>query len=215
VTNDAHNHNVRASIGTLSSGAIIAALLTGCASSAPSSSVPSASASPSPTPAATPTPDLTPAQFTSNRYGYRLRLPAGWTGGQAFRTWDGRGSPGYDSLPVDTFGGPRPITVWAYAGAYDGTLAEWVASTSHAAAMEHACPEKPETSASLMIGRERARLLGMHCPADGGIFVALAVTVHSGMGFVFAAQDPSGASTEAAIRSSLLALFERFQFLPG
>ena len=191
---------------------IAASLLTACATNAPSSGQPTAVASASPTTAATPTPEPKPTRFTSNRYGYALTLPAGWTGGQALRTWDGQGAPGYDSLPVDKFGGQTPITAWAYAAPFDGTLAEWVTATLQAAAAEHACPDQAETNELLAMGAERGRLLSVHCPADGGLFVVMALAVHSGTGYVFAAQDSSGASAEETVRSEFHQLFNKFQF---
>ena len=153
-----------------------------------------------------------PTSFESERYGYRLTVPAGWTGGQAFRTWDGTGAPGYDSLPTDKFGGPTPVTVWAYARPFDGSLSDWVSSTLQASSIEHTCPTRPESNERLTVGDERARLLGMHCPSDGGIFVAIAVTVHDGSGFVFAAQDSSGGTEQPEIRFTLLKLVDSVSF---
>jgi hypothetical protein len=187
----------------------IAAIVASCSSSAPNSSSPSSLASPSQTPAATPTVKPEATQFTSSKYGYRLTLPAGWTGGQALRVWDGQGAPGHDSLPVDKFAPPTLVTMWAAAAPFDGTLEEWVAKTVQADADEHSCAEKPESNRSITIGGEPARLLGQHCT---GLFVPVAVTVHAGTGFIFAAQDSTGATAEAAVQRSLLTLIRTVEF---
>jgi hypothetical protein len=51
------------------------------------------------------------------------------------------------------------------------------------------------------------RLLSMQCPPGSGFLVEFAVTIQDGTGFVFASQNPSGASAgqgtdRAAFRSS-------------
>ncbi|HEX3219143.1 MAG TPA: hypothetical protein VHU77_03820 [Candidatus Limnocylindria bacterium] len=170
----------------------------------------SAMASPSPTLAGTP---AQATEFASRRYGYSLTLPAGWVGGQAFRTWDGTGAPGYDGLSVDRFSAPAgQLTVWAYAAPFDGSLSEWTAAAVRAAATDHPCPTQPATNEELLIGKEAARLLGSHCPPVGGLFVMTAVTVHGATGFVFAVQDPSRATSDEAVRSAFLELITTVQF---
>ena len=39
---------------------------------------------------------------TYGHYGYTLAVPAGWTGTQATRQWDGRGAPGDKDSDVES-----------------------------------------------------------------------------------------------------------------
>lgn len=161
--------------------ALIAALLTGCASAAP-------------------------GPFSSQHYGYTAALPAGWAGHQAGQQWDGAGSPGYEDGDVDLFSGPNGIIAWAFATASPQSLAAYTKATAQAAAAEHQCPAAPADQA-ITLGGAPAHLLSMHCQ---GLPVQMAITTHAGKAIVFVSQQPSGTRADrAAFRRFLAGI--RFQ----
>jgi hypothetical protein len=129
---------------------------------------------------------------TSRRYGYTEALPAGWRlARQATRPWNGTGGPGYDRPVVDLFAGPRGVQAWALAAPTTKNLAAYAAKTIRASRAAHPC-SPPQFDQAITIGGAPARLVGMICPAGSGFLVEIAVTVHSGTGFVFASQPAPG-----------------------
>lgn len=156
-----------------------------------------------------------PKMFVSHHYGYRVTLPLGWIGVDAFHAWDGIGAPGAEALTVDKFAPPTgQLSSFAYAAPFAGTLDEWVTSTLTAASAEHACPETAETNEQISIGAEAGRLLGLHCPPVGGLFVLTAVSVHAGTGYVFVIQDPSRTTSDDALRVAFVELLGGIEFPP-
>lgn len=141
--------------------------------------------------------------FTSQHYSYTEALPPGWTAGQATQRWDGTGAPGFEDSDVDLFTGPRGIAAWGFAEPSRASPAGYARATARAAAAAHPCPAVPPTNQAIRIGGAPARLLGMHCPPQGGVLVLMAVTTHHKTALVFAFQDPSGAaSAERADRAA-------------
>jgi hypothetical protein len=147
--------------------------------------------------------------FTSRHYGYTETLPARWRlARQATRQWHGTGGPGYDRPVVDLFAGPRGVQAWAIAAPTNKSLAAYAAATIRASRAAHPC-SRPQTSEAITIGGAPARLLGMICAPHSGFLVEIAVTVRNGTGFVFASQNPPGATT-ATDRATERAAFRNF-----
>jgi hypothetical protein len=171
-----------------------AAVLAGCASSA-TTGASSASPTHSRAPAAS-----TPAAarlFASRHYGYTEALPANWSSsGQATQKWDGKGAPGEEDNVVDLFYGPGSVEAWAVAAPTKESLAAYARATIRAAAAAHPCPAVPQTDQAITIGGAPARLLSMQCPSGSGFLVETAVTIHARTAFVFASQNPTGATAD-------------------
>jgi hypothetical protein len=157
-----------------------------------------------------PTTGPAPARMvTSRHYGYTEALPAGWRlARQATRPWNGKGGPGYDRPVVDLFIGPSQVLAWATAAPTNKSLTAYAAATIRASRAAHPC-SPPQTSQAITIGGAPARLLGMQCAAGSGFLVDIAVTVRNGTGFVFASQNPPGATT-ATDRATERAAFRKF-----
>jgi len=133
--------------------------------------------------------------FTSRHYGYTEALPAGWgSAAQATQQWNGKGAPGDQDSVVDLFQGPGGVEAWAIAAPTKESLAAYARATIRAAAAAHPCPKAPQTDQAITIGGAPARLLGMQCPPRSGFLVETAVTIRHGTAFVFASQNPSGAT---------------------
>jgi hypothetical protein len=146
---------------------------------------------------------------TSGHYGYTEALPAGWRlARQATRQWHGTGGPGYDRPVVDLFAGPRGVAAWAYAAPTRKSLESYATAIIRGARAAHPCAP-PQTSQAIRIGGAPARLMGMQCAAGSGFLVEIAVTVRNGTGFVFASQNPPGATT-ATDRATERAAFRNF-----
>jgi hypothetical protein len=147
--------------------------------------------------------------FTSRHYGYTETLPAGWRlARQATHQWHGTGGPGYDRPVVDLFAGPRGVQAWAIAAPTTKNLAAYTTKTIRASRAAHPC-SPPQTSQAITIGGAPARLLGMICAPHSGFLVEIAVTIRNGTGFVFASQNPPGATT-ATDRATERAAFRKF-----
>jgi hypothetical protein len=206
-------------------GFIAAVLAAGCGgASAPSglpspqptvAPAPSATGSPtaSPTPGAPattpPKPPGTPSGFSSPTYGYAISLPANWTAVKpASSAWDGTGAPSHDDAQTDLFASTQGTIAWAYAGSTSASLTEFAAAQAAADAAYHPCPASPETDESFEVGGEAARFTVKHCPATGGILVAMTAVIHEGAGYVFYFQHPPTAKAgedDAAVFKELLA----------
>jgi hypothetical protein len=146
---------------------------------------------------------------TSRHYGYTEALPAGWRlARQATRRWNGTGGPGYDRPVVDLFIGPGQVLAWAAAAPTNKSLTAFAAATIRASRAAHPC-SPPQFDQAITIGGAPARLLGMQCAAGSGFLVEIAVTVRHGTGFVFASQNPPGATT-ATDRATERAAFRNF-----
>ena len=174
---------------------------------------PSPSPSPSPTVQATTSASATPATptvFTSPMYGYTVTVPAGWVTAPAVLPWDGTKQPGPDA-EADKFDGPDQIMLWAFAGPFDGTLAEFVQDRITANYRDHAdtCPrEAPDINEPVSIAGQSGTLLGWNCGAV--INIALAVRAGVGYSFVFrdlavpAASDPADSALFQSILDSVV-----------
>ena len=190
----------------LAASLIMTALVAGCGSSATAGP----SAAPKQSPAATAS--TAAAIFSSRHYGYTDRLPAGWTGGQAARQWNGTGAPGDDDGVVDLFQGPGGERAWAVAAPTRENLAAYTRTTIRATAAAHPCPATPQTDQAITIDGAPAQLLGMQCPPGSGFLVELAVTIHDGTAFVFASQDSSGTGSHSTDRDGFRKLLAGLQF---
>jgi hypothetical protein len=184
------------------------AILAGCASSVATGP----SASPSQSPAATASTPAAAHIFISRHYGYTEALPAGWTGGQAKRQWNGTGAPGDEDSVVDLFKGPGGVEAWAFAAPTEENLAAYARATIRAAAATHPCPATPQTDQVITIGGASAQLLSMQCPSGSGFLVEAAVTIHEGTAFVFASQNPSGTGSHSADRAAFRAFLASIRF---
>jgi hypothetical protein len=166
------------------------------------------SALPAATVATTPRPIGTPGTFLSPIYHYAIALP-GWTAVKpASIAWDGTGAPSHDDAQTDLFASMSGTIAWAYAAPTAASLTEFAAARTGADAAEHPCPASPETDESFEVGGDAARFTVKHCPAAGGILVAMTAVMHRGTGYVFYFQHPPTAPAredDITIFKSLLA----------
>jgi hypothetical protein len=142
---------------------------------------PSAASSPSPASPAGPT------RFTSPLYGYSITLPAGWLSAPALLRWDGVNQPGPDA-ETDKFDGPDQLTMFGFAGPFEGDLPAFVGDRIAANARDHAdtCPRAtPDINEPLQVGDQAWALLGWNC----GALIYQAVTVRAGVAFAFTFRD--------------------------
>jgi len=160
----------------------LAGVLAGCSS--PLVSSPGASASRSPDASA-----AAPRVFTSRLYGYSVALPAGWSA-QPGQRWGGTGAPGL----VDVFRGQPYVAAWAFAVPRPASPAAYATAITKTAA-QLPCPAAPQTSQAVTIGGVPARLIGMRCPAQGGVLMLTAVTTRGPSTLVIMFEDSSGISS--------------------
>jgi hypothetical protein len=167
-------------------------LLAGCSSQLASS--PGASAPPSRTSDAN---APTARVFTSRLYGYTVVLPAGWSA-QPGQRWGGTGAPG----PVDVFRGQPNVAAWAFAVPRPASPAAYATAITQTAA-QLPCPAALRTSQTVTIGGVPAVLIGMRCPAQGGLLMLTAVTTRGQSTLVITFEDSSGiSSAEQADRAA-------------
>ena len=164
--------------------------LAGCAS--PAAGPPGASAPRSRPSGASAT--ATARVFSSRLYGYTVALPAGWSADPGQR-WGGTGAPG----PVDVFRGRPYVAAWAFAVPWPAS--PWPASpVAYATAITRTaaqlpCPAAPQTSQAAVIGGAPAWVIGMSCPATGGVLMLAAVTTGGQSALVVTFEDSSGVSS--------------------
>jgi hypothetical protein len=171
----------------------LAGVLAGCSSHAAGS--PGAPATRSPASGASTAPAA--RVFSSRLYGYTVALPAGWSADPGQR-WGGTGAPG----PVDVFRGRPYIAAWAFAVPRPANPAAWAAAITRTTA-QLPCPAAPQTSQAITIAGVPARLIGMRCPARGGVLMLTAVTTGGQSALVVTFEDSSGiSSAERADRAA-------------
>ena len=124
--------------------------------------------------------------FSSRLYGYTAALPAGWSV-QPGQRW--AGTPG----PVDVFRGQPEVAAWAFAVPRPANPAAYATATTRAAA-QLPCPAAPTCQAAA-IGGVPARLIGMRCPAPGGVLMLTAITTRGQSALVVTFEDSSGVSS--------------------
>src|SRR5262249_28042249 len=124
--------------------------------------------------------------FSSRLYGYTAALPAGWSARPGQR-W--AGAPG----PVDVFRGQPDVAAWAFAVPRPASPAGYAPAITRTAA-QLPCPAPP-TSQAAAIGGVPARLIGMRCPAPGGVQMLTAVTTRGQSALVVTFEDSSGVSS--------------------
>jgi hypothetical protein len=174
----------------------------------PTASVSIATRPPSPEPQMTTAPAGTASTFLSTIYGYTLALPADWAIVKpATSAWDATDAPSHDGPTTDLFASSAGTLAWAYAAKTGKSLDALTSAQLDADAAAHPCPATPETNEAFSIGGEAARLTVKHCPATGGILVAMAAVIHDGTGYVFYLQHPPTAplrDDDVAVFKSLL-----------
>lgn len=204
----------------------LSVLATACspaASNAPAASSLVATASPSvavttPVPSAAPSASPTPAgptSFSSPLYRYSITLPAGWTSVASMVAWDGVSMPGHEDASVDLFSpSVGSVAIWAFAGPVALDLAGFTKDRIVANHRDHGdtCPPPlPEVTQPIKIDGQPGTFLAWNC----GILINLAITVHGGIGYVFAMRDMSvHAATDPTDRAILMSIVESAH-LPG
>jgi hypothetical protein len=128
--------------------------------------------------------------FSSPHYGYTMALPAGWSA-QGAQPWDGPGSRGRGKDGVDVFRGLPYVTAWAFAASMLPSLAGYATAIARAAA-QVPCPAAPQIDQQVTIAGAAASLIGMTCPAQGGVYILTAATTHKQTAVVFVFEDTSG-----------------------
>ena len=124
--------------------------------------------------------------FSSRLYGYTAALPAGWAA-QPGQRWSGLGAPG----PVDVFRGLPYVAAWAFAVPRPTNPAAYATAITRTAA-QLPCPAAPQTSQAITIGGVPTRLIGMRCPAPGGVLMLTALTTGGRSALVVMFEDVSG-----------------------
>jgi hypothetical protein len=71
------------------------------------------------------------------------------------------------------------------------SLTGYATATARAAA-QVPCPAAPQIDQQVTIGGAAARLIGMTCPAQGGVYMLTAATTHKQTAVVFVFEDTSG-----------------------
>ena len=188
-----HSHRARTAAISLT----LAGVLAGC--SAPAAGPPGA---PAPRPRAPGASGQAAGVFSSRLYGYTVALPAGWSADPGER-WGGTGAPG----PVDVFRGRPYVAAWAFAVPWPAS--PWPASpVAYATAVTRTaaqlpCPAAPQTSQPAVIGGAPGWVIGIRCPARGGVLMLTAVTAGGQSALVITFEDPSGiSSAERADRAA-------------
>jgi hypothetical protein len=159
-------------------------VLVGCSSQlagSPGASAPPSRASGTTAPAA--------RVFTSRLYGYTVALPAGWSA-QPGQRWGGTGAPS----PVDVFRGQPNVAAWAFAVPRPASPAAYASAITQTAA-QLPCPAALQSSQAVTIGGVQAMLIGMRCPAQGGLLMLTAVTTRGQTTLVITFEDSSGISS--------------------
>jgi hypothetical protein len=164
----------------------LAGVLVGCSSlAAPSLGASTPGASTPQSRASHPGVSPTVHVFTSRIYGYAVALPADWSA-QPDQHWGGIGAPG----PVDAFRGQPYVAVWAFAVPRPARPVVYATAITRTAA-QLPCPAAPEISQAVTIGGTPAWLIGMRCPARGGVLMLTALTT-GGSALVVMFEDVSG-----------------------
>jgi len=133
--------------------------------------------------------------FSSWLYGYTVALPAGWSA-QPGPRWVG--APG----PVDIFRGLPYVVAWAFAVPRPASPAGYATAITQTTA-QLPCPTALPTSQAVTIGGVPAVLIGMRCPAQGGVLMLTAVTIRGQSTLVITFEDSSGiSSAERADRAA-------------
>ena len=124
--------------------------------------------------------------FRSRLYGYAVALPADWSV-QPVQHWGGIGAPD----PVDVFRGQPYVAVLAFAVPRPARPVAYAIAITRTAAQLW-CPAAPQISQAVTIGGTPARLIGMRCPARGGVLMLTALTTSGRSALVVMFEDVSG-----------------------
>ena len=155
-----------------------------------------------------------PATFTSASYGYTVTVPAGWSSRQAFSKWDGQSELDGGSAEIDVFGQPTVSRgVFVAAARWKQDLAAYATFLIAWNKNYHGdyCPPTPNTRSRVTVGGQPGVLLAYNC----GILVNNVVTVHNGVGYVFAFIDRGvAAATDPTDHKTFLKLLKSVRF-PG
>ena len=162
----------------------LAGVLAGCSSQLAVS--PGVSAPPSRASGASAT---APRVFTSRLYGYTVALPAGWSA-EPGQDWGEIGAPSR----VDVFRGLPYVATWAFAVPRPASPAVYATAITRIAA-QLPCPVAAPISQAVTIGGVPAVLIGMRCPANGGVLMLTAITTRGQSSLVVAFEDSSGISS--------------------
>ena len=154
-----------------------------------------------------------PRTFTSKSYGYTVTVPARWTARQAFEKWDGTSELDGTSALVDLFGQPNETKgIFAAATPWKRGLAAYRTFLITWNAHYHGdyCPAEPNTTSRVTVGGQPGVLLAYNC----GILVNNVVTVHGGVGYLFAFVDQGiPAATDPTDHATFLMFLRSVQFL--
>jgi hypothetical protein len=169
----------------------VAATMSAC-TSAPSSPVNSPAQTSTSPPAST---TSTEGQiYTSDRLGYRLRLPPGWTATPAYLDWELSVPPTPGTPFVDTLTAPAGTPFYAVGRQQrpsGETLGEWLVKLQNAKSITYPDQCTPPTAeADTSLGSEPAKSFSLHCPEDGPDAVGVQVlAMHGGFGYLLFCYD--------------------------
>lgn len=203
-------HEARRRGGLVTTGLLVAGLLSGCAggTSSPSPSTapsPSTSPVPSPSPSATPSsaasPSMASTTFVSAAYGYSVVVPSEATSitpEQAEWAWDGAEQIDSNGPLTDKVWLPDSRFVFVYGGPTTESLLDYATARHLQTAEWHDCPVEPDTATDTTLGGEPARLHSFECQ---GVHILKLMAVRDGYGLVVNQMAPprDDAADEAAL----------------
>lgn len=156
--------------------------------------------------------------FTSERYGYEITVPEGWTTHEVAGTWR-FGSVAMPSFPgTDEFTSPDSdlanahLYIWATEAPAGTTLASFLESWDTQTLNGLECPAAPTYQATVVDG-VTGRLSSVHCTANGiALNLRETVIVTNGMVYVMAMDTDPAAATDAEMDDLNRSVIETFAF---
>jgi hypothetical protein len=190
------SHSRMVKIGRVVAGALLVVTATSACTSAPS--IPSTTASSTSPPASTTS--AAGETYTSDRLGYRIRLPLGWASRPGYLDWELGIEPHLSSPFVDSLAAPagHPFMLVARQLRPSGeTLVGWLVQLQNTKTItypEQCMPPAPEADTSL--GSEPAKSFSLHCQRDGPDAVGVQLlAMHGRFGYLLMCYDENWGAT--------------------
>lgn len=213
------SHDHRLQITSVVAGALLVVVATSACTSAPSTPVNSTASTSTSSPASTTS--AAGQTYTSDRLGYRLRLPLSWGSRPGYLDWELGVGPTPGSPSVDTLAAPAGnpfITVARQQRPSGETLGEWLVqlqNTNTISLADYCTP--PTAEADTALGSEPAKSFSLHCPRDGPDAVGVQVlAMHGRFGYLLMCFDANwGASRTEELVKQCREWSTSFTYLPA
>jgi len=192
------SHGRRVQIVSVVAGALLVVSAISACTSAPSTPVnPPAPTSTSPTAS---TSSAAGRTYTSDRLGYRIRLPLDWDVHLAFLDWELGVAPTPGSPSVDTLSAPagNPFILVARQQRPSGeTLSEWLVQLQNTKTIVNPDLRTPPTAeADTSLASEPAKSFSLRCPSDGpDALGVLVLAMHGHFGYALMCFDANWGAT--------------------